>query len=54
VFNRKLKYNLSIVPQIVNKRGTEALATTGLDLAPHRKVPFTGVSVQVKTFVPLE
>lgn len=34
-------------PQIVNKRGTEALATTGLDLAPHRKVPFAGVSVQV-------
>lgn len=37
----------SLFKQIVNKRGTEALATTGLDLAPHRRVPFAGVSVQV-------
>lgn len=33
--------------QIVNKRGTDALSTAGIDLAPHRKVPFAGVSVQV-------
>lgn len=33
--------------QIVNKRGTSALTTAGIELAPHRAVPFAGISVQV-------
>lgn len=36
------------LPQIVNKRGTEALSKVDIDLAPHRKVPFAGVSMQVR------
>lgn len=40
-----------LVLQIVNKRGTDALNSAGIDLAPHRKVPFAGVSIQVSAYM---